>query len=429
MSSRKKRVANSGPGGQDSKLSPVRKRGKGKKTQSSQPETQNDDIVIDNVNMYNHLSEDSEDEIILNKPKEVEVDVLSPSKATEQPNLKKRTKVITIENVSVEAVKAFITPIQLQESYQLLKKRDNMIQLQCNSNEDKKKVINKLKEQQLSFYTYSENDVKTQIYVLKRHHYVTPEELLTSLKSHNIPASKVSLLKNDKTDPIFLVHFIKDVVNFFTLSAQHSIIDNLVIKWEKFKKSAKKLTQCYNCQQYGHSSTNCGKQFKCVKCIDNHEPGQCSRKTREGSPQCCNCKMFHAANSKLCTFFLNYKEKVNSFKKAPMPRAFNSTLAPWASPINSQENCLKNTQSNFPELSSKVSMLNNENYQKNLTGNNINNNNFNKFANDQKEFAEIPEIGKTLELFGKLVNELKSTSDHGARLAIMMQYCSPYNVC
>ena len=37
---------------------------------------------------------------------------------------------------------------------------------------------NKLKDQQLSFYTYAENYVKTQIFVLKRHHYVTPDELL-----------------------------------------------------------------------------------------------------------------------------------------------------------------------------------------------------------------------------------------------------------
>ena len=307
MSSRKKRAANPSPGEQDSKLSPVRKRGKPKKSQadkSSRIETQTEDNSIENINMYNSLSDDSEDESTVKIP--VEAETNSSKKNAVQTNLKKtKTKIITIENSTVESIKIFLSHIHLQQNYQLMKKRDNIIQLQCNTIEDKIKVINKLKVQKLSFYTYAENDMKTQIFVLKRHHYVTPDELLLSLKRHNIPAAKVSLLKNDKADPIYLIHFEKDAINFFTLTAQHTTIDNLIIKWEKFKKAAKKLTQCYRCQQYGHSSSNCGKQFKCIKCIENHEPGHCRRTTREGEPQCCNCKMFHAANSKSCIYYLN----------------------------------------------------------------------------------------------------------------------------
>lgn len=300
MSSRKKRTANAGAV-DDPKLSPVRKRGKGKKAPAGKTETQDVPIPVPmDENIYNSLSDDSEDELI-DKPMEAEP--IIQSKKPEQPNLKKKTKIITIENTTVEAVKAFLSPILLQEAYQLIKKRDLCIQLQCNSNEDKHKVILKLKEQKLSYYTYSENDTKTQIYVLKKHHFVNPEDLLNTMKNHNIPATKITMLKNDKSDPIYLVHFQKDEINFFALKTQHSTIDNLIIKWEKFNKSSKRLTQCHRCQQYGHSSINCGKQFQCVKCIENHEPGQCKRKTREGNPQCCNCKLDHAANSKLCTFF------------------------------------------------------------------------------------------------------------------------------
>lgn len=33
----------------------------------------------------------------------------------------------------------------------------------------------------MSFFTFSENEIKAQIFVLKRHHYVKPEALLATI--------------------------------------------------------------------------------------------------------------------------------------------------------------------------------------------------------------------------------------------------------
>ena len=46
----------------------------------------------------------------------------------------------------------------------------------------------KLKDQQLSFYTYAENDVKTKMFVLKRHHFVTPAFNIIEKSQH--PSNK-----------------------------------------------------------------------------------------------------------------------------------------------------------------------------------------------------------------------------------------------
>lgn len=108
-----------------------------------------------------------------------------------------------------------------------------------------------------------------------------------------------------------------------------------------------------------------------------------------------------------------------------MPRIFKSTLAPWA--LHSQIN---NNKENFPNLTHNInnppnnSVINNENYQKNIETNNT----FAQLAKDQQDFANIPEIEKTIQLFNMLVSELKDSSDHGARLVIMMKYCKPNNV-
>ena len=440
--SRTKRAA-SGSMDQDAKLSPVRKRGKNKKPQIIPPEDENND-----KNIYELLSDNSEDENIGNNEMEVEAEPKKSKSETrkqpEQNNLKK-PKIITIDNVSIELIKSFMKNIQLKEKCYLSKRRDNQVQVQCQCNDDKQAILLKLKEQKMSYFTYSENEDKTQIFVLKRHYFVSVDYLLTTLKNENIPASRVCFLRNDENNPVYLVHFEKDVINFFTLSTQHNIIDNLVIKWEKFNKALKRPTQCHRCQQYGHSSINCGKQYKCVKCIESHEPGNCSRKSREGSPQCCNCKQFHAANSKKCEYFLNYKQKIINFKKTPQPKVFKSTPAPWASPSQ-----LNLNQTNFPTIpqknihtisqKDKNSHSNSESFQKinqndkNITINSENyqkgkENIYSQFFNGQKEFTNIPGIEETMDLFCKMVNELKtSPPDQGSRFAIMMRYAFLSNV-
>ena len=181
------------------------------------------------------------------------------------------------------------------------------------------------------------------------------------------------------------------------------------------------FTQCHRCQQYGHSSINCGKQYRCIKCIANHEPGQCTRKTREGSPQCCNCKLAHASNSKLCIFFIKYKEKITNFKK-PLSSTHQNTPAPLASQNADNSQLIKN-QENFPQLSNNIPTIQQENYKKTIENNNIHD--FSQFFKDQNDFANIPNIKVSFTLFNKMVNELKSAPEHGARMSIMMRYSLP----
>ena len=42
-------------------------------------------------------------------------------------------------------------------------------------------------------------------------------------------------------------------------------IESIKIYWEKFE-SRRPTVQCYRCQAHGHTSTNCNKTKKCVKC-------------------------------------------------------------------------------------------------------------------------------------------------------------------
>jgi len=59
------------------------------------------------------------------------------------------------------------------------------------------------------------------------------------------------------------------------------------IYWEKFINS-KKALQCYRCQAFGHTSSNCFKNPRCVKCAQSHLTSKCVKSPKTPA-KCCNC--------------------------------------------------------------------------------------------------------------------------------------------
>ena len=63
--------------------------------------------------------------------------------------------------------------------------------------------------------------------------------------------------------------------------------------------------RCYNCQKYGHGSSNCRGTATCFNCGSQDHTSDCNM------PSCCiNCKGSHAASSKQCQKWLEEKEIV-----------------------------------------------------------------------------------------------------------------------
>lgn len=73
------------------------------------------------------------------------------------------------------------------------------------------------------------------------------------------------------------------------------------------------MKQCYNCQGFGHHSSNCGLENRSVKCDNKHSPGKCDLVKGIDDPVCCNCKGKHPASYQGCVkakeYFLNTKKK------------------------------------------------------------------------------------------------------------------------
>lgn len=72
----------------------------------------------------------------------------------------------------------------------------------------------------------------------------------------------------------------------------------------------KTVVQCTRCQRYGHTKAYCRRQYRCVKCGDDHDTSTCT-KTRDTAPKCALYGGEHPAYYRGCTIYQEITEKRN----------------------------------------------------------------------------------------------------------------------
>jgi hypothetical protein len=310
-------------------------------------------------------------------------------------------------------------------------------QVNCTCLDDKAKIIEMLKTNKIGFYTFSEPHTKSRIFVLKRHYRVEKEEMLQILKEEQLEATKVTFLMDHVDRPIYLVHFDGEM-NINILQHQHKDLQGLIITWEKFDLRSKRLTQCHRCQLWGHSASNCERQRRCVKCLSSHEPGQCARTNREadGDPECVNCKGKHPANSPTCSVYKKYAERIQQHRRRqPAPTSVSKpATVRQALPFETAPNVNK-----FPSLAQRISQIQTASYANTVSkapndsaadeSSSCSQSRKLNLGNLHEQFAAIPEIDKTMEIFSKLIADLSATTDHYARIRLLMPITHPQYVC
>ena len=94
------------------------------------------------------------------------------------------------------------------------------------------------------------------------------------------------------------------------------------------EKYETEVTQCYNCQGYGHGAFQCTARPKCVVCAGRHPSRECTYKNAGNRPKCCNCGGSHTANYGGCPRFTQAKkvEKVRSETKLSYRDALSQVI-------------------------------------------------------------------------------------------------------
>ena len=182
-------------------------------------------------------------------------------------------------------------------------------------------VLDILSQRKIKYFSFTPKSRKPQTLLLKGlDNSFSPEEILAELKDLNLPNTNIlkvsnfattNSIKNNVVLPFFLIQ-ISPESDLNTLTKIKSLLHQ-TITWDKIIK--KDPIMCSRCQRTGHSASNCHLDYRCVKCAENHEPGNCKiKKDEKVIPSklfCVRCKDFgHPASYKGCPQYKEIKARL-----------------------------------------------------------------------------------------------------------------------
>lgn len=251
----------------------------------------------------------------------------------------KRVPVITIFNADVKDLTAEVKTLFGHADFMIRIVSRTVANFNVFTLEDYSKLKGFLVERKLGFYTYTPKGLTPfSVVVYGLSDMYSEEEVRAHLEGLplKLVIQRVTKLGRDK----WLIHLTResDIESFYMVKGILNC--RVAIKKDKFKR----VTQCHNCQRFGHVSSNCGMPFRCVKCGGNHGPAKCNippkgaevnvvaatvaktgevKRTVGYTLKCANCGVDgHAASSRDCPKRLAIVAKRTRMRKVRVPRSF-----------------------------------------------------------------------------------------------------------
>lgn len=266
-----------------------------------------------------------------------------------------------------------------------------------------------LAQQKIPFYTYTTLDQKPIRLVLKGvHHTYTPEDIIVDLSTKNIKAISVQPMFSKGKVPMdmFIVNF-EHGTKIAELMKSVKYVCHQTVSWQQFIK--KDLgTQCRKCQRFGHAASNCGLEYRCVKCPHRHAPGDCPLEDDQPAT-CVNCKSNHPASYKKCPAYTKYTESLKKFKEKT---GINKS--------NSKSSNNVNSSSNSSKIKSNLS------YSQAVTSNNNDSKNNLHFLSSEIDSLFNCSLTELLNKIQSFVPEYKKANDAMLKKMMIIDFLSQF---
>lgn len=202
----------------------------------------------------------------------------------------------------------------------ILKYSKDKVTIFTQCEKDYYKLKNQLEGQGAQHHTYTPKWLKTKHLVLKGMPRIPEEKVKEELETLDVKVVAVKAIKKkDKpmsANPVFLVTLHQDE-NIGQVKKVHHLA-YVKISWEAYQNK-RGLTQCHRCQEFGHGTSNCHNDPKCVKCAGDHETRLCQKLPKD-PPKCVNCGEAHPANYSACTAAVKYLQALQKRARAPAYR-------------------------------------------------------------------------------------------------------------
>lgn len=182
-------------------------------------------------------------------------------------------------------------------------------QVKFNDMTDYRNVILKLKEAKVEHFTYNATNERPVKYLAK---YIPTDIDITDIQAHlkdeNIPVHSVTFLTKRTTNGNSIQ---KNKIPLVLINAPRSSAEKIInlnqicninVKIERYNNQS--IGQCYRCQEFGHSSEQCSRVPRCIRCTESHLTKECQHKhSTTKPPQCVNCNLPHTANYRGCNAY------------------------------------------------------------------------------------------------------------------------------
>lgn len=241
------------------------------------------------------------------------------------------------------------------------------------STEEKSKLIEKLKEKNINFFSHPDNN-KTFKVILSGLPQVDTALIETCLKEQKLTPTKITMFNTQSARKLYLLHFNADEVNKKTLEPI-KYVHHHVIAWLPFKPKRNGPTQCMQCLMYGHGISSCNRYTVCMLCAGAHSTKECTANNNKNNTNpvytCFNCMSQklphnHKANDATCPFRQKYELARNnarsktSTNKRMNPNAPSYVPAPTPPPQStSYADSMRTQQQSSSRLHTNAASVNN----------------------------------------------------------------------
>ncbi|GFX08149.1 nucleic-acid-binding protein from transposon X-element [Trichonephila clavipes] len=175
--------------------------------------------------------------------------------------------------------------------------------LYCDTHDQYHELLAFLKKIQYQFYSIklkAERPIKVVIKGLPKK--AKPEDIEKDLIDLGFTVDRVSQLIGKITNqplPVFLVSLPRNMTNANIFKLDKLSFLNVTVEGY----DSKGVTQCYKCQQFNHTASNCHIKPKCLKCGEPHQTSECEI-DRVETMYCVNCEAYgHMANYSKCPLY------------------------------------------------------------------------------------------------------------------------------
>lgn len=257
----------------------------------------------------------------------------------EQPPRSVRMPPITIIEKSLTEIKNILAGLQVTEYH--IKNTNIGTKLCSLSEENYKKVFDKLDQDKVRFFTHDQSARQNLKIVLTGLHKVTTTELKTELETNGITCSEVKDMTIRKpryqNHATYLLTFPKGTTKLSVIRQKGRVLFHTIVYYAYYEKKQRGPVRCYNCQTFGHGSLGCHLKTVCGLCAGEHNSAQCPIKdNKEATKACANCLGNHPASYIDCPSRAEYLNLKRNLQQRTSRRNYHQipTRAPEMSSTN-----------------------------------------------------------------------------------------------